>query len=65
MVHYDENNHDFNGGQNCWDLSSDISKTSDLFPPTSNNVLILSKMGRNESSLGRNITWEGSGGMKG
>ena len=38
MVHYDENNHNFSGGQKCGDLSSDISKTSDLFSPTSNNV---------------------------
>ena len=24
----------FNGGQKCWDLSSEISKTSDPSPPT-------------------------------
>ena len=29
---------DYNGGQKCWDLSSDISKTSDPSPPTPNKV---------------------------
>ena len=24
----------YHGGQKCWDLSSEISKTSDPFPPT-------------------------------
>ena len=38
MVHYDENNHIFSGGQKCWDLSSDISKTNDPSPPTPNKV---------------------------
>ena len=28
----------FNGGQKCWDLSSDITKTSDPSPPTPNKV---------------------------
>ena len=27
-----------NGGQKCWDLSSDITKTSDPSPPTPNKV---------------------------
>ena len=26
----------YNGGQKCWDLSSDITKTSDPSPPTPN-----------------------------
>ena len=29
---------DYNGGQKCWDLSSDITKTSDPSPPTPNKV---------------------------
>ena len=28
----------YNGSQKCWDLSSDISKTSDPSPPTPNKV---------------------------
>ena len=28
----------YNGGQKCWDLSSDITKTSDPSPPTTNKV---------------------------
>ena len=28
----------YNGGQKCWDLSSDITKTNDPSPPTPNNV---------------------------
>ena len=43
MVHYDENNHEYSGGKKCWDLSSDISKNSDLFPPTSNYVKFQAK----------------------
>ena len=31
-------NLDYNGGQKCWDLSGDISKTSDPSPPTPNKV---------------------------
>ena len=29
---------DYNGGQKCWDLPSDITKTSDPSPPTPNKV---------------------------
>ena len=28
----------YNGGQKCWDLSSDITKTSEPSPPTANKV---------------------------
>ena len=28
----------YNGGQKCWDLSNDITKTSDPSPPTPNKV---------------------------
>ena len=28
----------YNGGQKCWDLFSDITKTSDPYPPTPNKV---------------------------
>ena len=28
----------YNGGQKCWDVSSDITKTSDSSPPTPNKV---------------------------
>ena len=28
----------YNGGQKCWDLSSDITKTNDPSPPTPNKV---------------------------
>ena len=28
----------YNGGQKCWDLSGDITKTSDPSPPTPNKV---------------------------
>ena len=28
----------YNGGQKCWDLSTDITKTSDPSPPTTNKV---------------------------
>ena len=31
-------NMNYNGGQKCWDLSSDITKTSDPSPPTPNKV---------------------------
>ena len=28
----------YNGGQKCWDLSSDICKTSDTSPSTQNKI---------------------------
>ena len=28
----------YNGGQKCWDLFSDITKTNDPYPPTPNKV---------------------------
>ena len=37
-----------NGGQKCWDLSSDISKTSDPSPATPNKVEFWAKLGGKE-----------------
>ena len=38
--------HFYNGGQKCWDLSSDITKTSDPSPPTPNKVEFGAKWGK-------------------
>ena len=35
----------YSGGQKCWDLSSDITKTSDSSPPTPNKVEFGAKWG--------------------
>ena len=50
----------YNGGQKCWDLSSDIPKTSDPSPPTPNKVEFGAKMGETECFSGHNIA-RGSG----
>ena len=40
-----------NGGQKCWDLSSDITKTSDPSPPTPNKVEFGAKWARMSAFL--------------
>ena len=51
----------YNGGQKCWDLSSDITKTSDPSPPTPNKVEFGAKWVKLSAFLGHNIA-RGSGG---
>ena len=53
-----------NGGQKCWDLSSDITKTSDPSPPTPNKVEFGAKWVKLSAFLGHN-TARGSGGDNG
>ena len=53
-----------NGGQKCWDLSSDITKTSDPSPPTPNKVEFGAKWVKLSAFLGHNIA-RGSGGDNG
>ena len=43
----------YNGGQKCWNLSSEISKTTNPSPPTPSNF---------KSSFGHNIVKEAGGG---
>ena len=53
-----------NGGQKCWDLSSDITKTSDPSPPTPNKVEFGAKWVKMSAFFGHNIA-RGSGGTTG
>ena len=54
----------YNGGQKCWDLSSDITKTSDPSPPTPNKVEFGAKWVKMSAFFGHNIA-RGSGGTTG
>ena len=54
-------NLDYNGGQKCWDLSGDITKTSDPSPPTPNKVEFRAPWVEMSAFFGHNIA-EGSGG---
>ena len=51
----------YNGGQKCWDLSSDITKTSDPSPSTPNKVEFGAKWVKMSAFFGHNIA-RGSGG---
>ena len=53
-----------NGGQKCWDLSSDITKTSNASPPTPNKVEFRAKWVKMSAFFGHNIAG-GSGGDDG
>ena len=44
-----------NGGQKCWDLSTDITKTSDPSPPTPNKVEFGAKWVKRSAFFGHNI----------
>ena len=50
----------YNGGQKCWDLSSDIIKTSDPSPPTPNKVELGAKWVKISALFGHHIA-RGSG----
>ena len=53
-----------NGGQKCWDLSTDITKTSDPSPPTPNKVEFGAKWVKRSAFFGHNIArgrWGGGG----
>ena len=52
-----------NGGQKCWDLSSDITKTSDPSPPTPNKVEFGAKWVKLSAFFCHNIA-RGRGGGK-
>ena len=55
-------NMNFNGGQKCWDLSSDITKTSDPSPPTPNKVEFGAKWVKLSAFFDHNIArgrWRG------
>ena len=54
----------YNGGQKCWDISSDITKTSDPSPPTPNKVEFGAKWVKMSAFFGHNIA-RGSGGTTG
>ena len=54
----------YNGGQKCWDLSSDITKASDPSPPTPNEVEFGAKWVKLRAFFGHNIA-RGSGGDDG
>ena len=47
-----------NGGQKCWDLSSDITKTSDPSPPTPNKVEFGAKWVRMSAFLATTLLGE-------
>ena len=51
----------YNGGQKCWDISSDFTKTSD---PSSNKVEFGAKWVKMSAFFGHNIA-RGSGGTTG
>ena len=57
----------YNGGQKCWDLSSDITKTGDPSPPTPNKVEFEAKWVKLSALFGHNIARESGGddGIKG
>ena len=61
----DANIASYNGGQKCWDLSSDITKTSDPLPSHPKQSWIWSKMGETEYFFGHNIARGGGGGGRG
>ena len=54
-------NMNYNGGQKCWDLSSDITKTSDPSPPTPNKVEFGAKWVKLSAFFSRNIARGGWG----
>ena len=51
----------YNGGQKCWDLSSDITKTSDPSPPTPNKVEFGAKWVKLSAFFGHNIARRAGG----
>ena len=51
----------YNGGQKCWDLSSDITKTSDSSPPTPNKVEFGAKWGKLSAFLATTLLGEVGG----
>ena len=51
----------FNGGQKCWDLLSNVTKTRDYFPPNPNKVEFLAKWVEMSCFFGHNIAREGAG----
>ena len=51
----------YNGRQKSWDLSSDITKTSNPSPPTPNKVELGAKWVKMSAFFGHNIA-RGSGG---
>ena len=57
-------NMNHNGGQKCWDLSSDITETNDPSPPTPNKVEFGAKWVKLSAFFGHNIA-RGSGGDDG
>ena len=52
----------YSGGQKCWDLSSDITKTSDSSPPTPNKVEFGAKWGTLSAFLATTLLEEVGGG---
>ena len=52
----------YTGGQKCWDLSINISKNSDLLPPSSKNVKCWAKWAEINSFLGATLLVRGGGG---
>ena len=52
----------YSGGQKCWDLFSDISKSSDLSPFTPNKVEFFQMGGKYCFFFGHNIAGVGGGG---
>ena len=52
----------YNGGQKCWDLSSDITKTSDPSPSTPNKVEFGAKWVKMSAFFGHNIARRSGGG---
>ena len=53
----------YNSGQKCWDLSSDITKTSDPSPPTPHKVEFGAKWAKKNGFFGHNIA-RGIGGRR-
>ena len=64
VLSFAKKNLSYNGGQKCWDLSSDITKTGDPSPPTSNKVEFGAKWVKLSAFFGHNIA-RGSGGDDG
>ena len=53
----------YSGGQKCWDLSSDITKTSDSSPPTPHKVEFGAKWGTLSAFLATTLLEEVGGPM--
>ena len=58
----DSHSNSYNGGQKSWDLSSDVTKTSDPSPPTPHKVEFGAKWAKMSAFLATTLLYRGGGG---